>query len=648
MKSGDLVSDPSTLYIGKFVETQIDISELPGNFSSAVSFATTGNYSFILNCYDSESYVPVYRFYKFDLNGKVLINSPIDIPMSVVDQSITSSASLLDYLSVRFENFSFNDNGSFDCICCFFNSSSLSDDYEALYGYFKVSWDDNGICESVEPIEYEYSADYSSDDNIVRGLDNKLYKFSSSGINLVNENGEYISHYFDFVNSLVNGSRFASTSIINDQSFAGVYLDLDGRPVLSCFNRYTGKISNDKAIVIACNYLYSDLKSDAFEFNNADKSYKITFIDYSDRTVFGDANEAWSLLKEDLNDGFRPDMIINASGFDQEYNDILISQNLLSDLHDVVFKCFNKDEKGFNDKASELFYSEKNIYSLIPSYTYRTIVGSADVFSSDHSLGLNRFYDFAVPLVDTCYVFSDDSSEDFILRALTYSGDTYVDFKNNTSSFNSKNFITLLEYASRIPTDYIEINRPGLSNYNYDGAYLFDLTWDRIGDIKLASSRFCGGDYTDVGFPYTETEGSGVICPTRSYMILSTSSCTNESWRFISRYLTDEYQNSLEKAIPVTEDGYQVWLSNIGFYIASDSAMYYTVDGVEYQITLPSEEEVKYIESCINSCNHFAFSDYRIEQIVLDYANQYFDGKITVDEAVQFIDRDVEAYLNSY
>ena len=41
------------------------------------------------------------------------------------------------------------------------------------------------------------------------------------------------------------------------------------------------------------------------------------------------------------------------------------------------------------------------------------------------------------------------------------------------------------------------------------------------------------------------------------------------------------------------------------------------------------------------------FSDFEVEQIVLEHAHQFFDGKITSEEAASAIDRDVEAYLAS-
>ena len=49
----------------------------------------------------------------------------------------------------------------------------------------------------------------------------------------------------------------------------------------------------------------------------------------------------------------------------------------------------------------------------------------------------------------------------------------------------------------------------------------------------------------------------------------------------------------------------------------------------------------------INDCQTMEFSDYRIEQIVIENAHLYFDGRMTAEEAASAIDKDVEAYLAS-
>ena len=95
-------------------------------------------------------------------------------------------------------------------------------------------------------------------------------------------------------------------------------------------------------------------------------------------------------------------------------------------------------------------------------------------------------------------------------------------------------------------------------------------------------------------------------------------------------------------------NGFISWRNNlypVSSYIGSAE---YFRDGEFYSVELLSEEGAKYIIDHISSCNRFEFSDYKIEQIVKEYAEQYFEGKISPEEAAKSIDQNVETYLNSY
>ena len=355
------------------------------------------------------------------------------------------------------------------------------------------------------------------------------------------------------------------------------------------------------------------------------------------------------MLKDDIYSGFRPDLIIDSTGYDSRFVSYLSDNSLASDLNGVISGCFDKKEKKFSDKAEQLYYSGSNSYALIPSYYYRTIVGRPGLFGSDDEFGYDDFVSTIYPLADNHEAFTDDSREAFIDRLLACKGNEYVNYLNKSAEFNSDEFITYLQYAGNLPVELSDfrLRYTDVPGYFWGDPILYDMEWNNIGDTQLSSIRNCLGEYRDYGFPASSSEGSGVISATRSYMILSTNAYTNECWDFISKYISDEYQNSLTNEIPVTDEGYNIWRDIIGFYVMDDSALYYFKDGQQYKIETPDEENINYIENSINSCNNFVFSDYKVESIVHDYAQQYFDGKITAEEAAASIDRDVEAYLAS-
>ena len=649
LKTGEMVSDPSILSEGVFTETIIDTSVLPDKIANVSSYACSDGYSYLLECFDTESYSSVYYLIRFDLSGNVSTFKSLDIPFSVVDSSYSDSDSLLnDFYSVNYQGLNFDENGS---VYGYTLLSASTSEYDADSDLFnrglKVCWDQNGECLSVSAVDEDVFSFIPSTESKFSGLNGVFYEITNSGISILNPDFSYSSKYFDFLNSCVDGSYFREASVVNDECFSGLYINYDGNYVLSCFNRKADSSTDSKAIILACDKLDSYLKRDVFDFNKQNNNFKIAVIDYSDRSASGESAEGWSLLKEDIVNGFRPDLVVYSTGYDQQFVSYLGNQNLVSDLTSVISNNFDKDEKHFNDKAESLFYSDKNVYAFVPSYYYRTIIGSSDLLGADDQLGLEDFVSVLMPLADNREVFLNDSREAFLKRALAYCGNRLVDYSNRSSNFNSSDFITYLEYAGKIPAELNEYRNADIPGYVYGDAFLFDREWDNIGDIQLTSTRFCAGDYSDFGFPFSESEGSGVVSATRSFMILSTNAYTNECWDFIKKYLSDDYQNSLTDEIPVTEEAYNIWISNIGFYVSDDSSLNYYKDGMVYTVSIPDEDRINYIVNSINSCNTFVFSDYRVEQIVLENAQKYFDGSVSAEDATKMIDTEVQAYLNS-
>ena len=651
LKSGDNVSDALLAREGVCSENVLDTKLLPDSLSNALSYVSNDGYSYILECYDSVTFSSLNMFFKVDSSGNCLQSKILEIPISVFGIDVSDKNIMLDDLcSVIYLDFSFNTDGSFKSLVSFSTSDSYEIDLDQFSNDIIVEWDNDGNCISVSSVSdldlYDHSSLY---DREFIGINGKHYKLTDSGIILSDSDGNYISSYFDFINSDVSGQYFYTACVIDDDHFSGIYKNLDGKYVLSCFERSYDNDTSDKVIVIACNDLDLDLKRDILEYNISNKNSRITIIDYSDRSSSGNASEGWALLKDDIYSGFRPDMIIDSTGYDGRFISYLSDNSLVCDLNGVISECFDKKEKKFSDKAEQLFYTGNNSYALIPSYYYRTIIGRPGLFGSDEEFGSDEFLNTIYPLAASCEVFSEDSRESFIDRLLAYNGSKYVDYNNKIADFNCDEFIMYLSYAGNLPSELSdsELRFTDVPGFTWGDSFLFDTKWNNIGDAQLVSTRNCQGEYKDYGFPVSSTEGSGVISANRSYMILSTNAYTNECWDFISKYISDEYQNSLTNEIPVTDEGYNIWRDIIGFYVMDDSALYYFKDGQQYPIDIPDEENVAYIENSINSCNTIVFSDYKVESIVYDYAQQYFDGKITAEEAAASIDRDVEAYLQA-
>ncbi len=660
LNEGDNVTDVNLLIDGKFKVSEIDTSFIGGDYYPSAAYTGSDRFSYVLSALNSGSSDQNY-FLSFEKSGKIIESGIIDMPINVNDGHATYSSVCTgdvfvvlkniqsDEASVYYKNFSFDDNGNLTAVCgLYLPVFTVSTGKETLVQHdFIVTWDKDGKCTAIEETtDYFETAFYETADFVNVG--DLKYKYTESGICVYDKDDNFVRKYFDFVNSGLYADRFEYVSISDDSSFSGIYKDADGKQHLACFSKDNSSNSST-AILLACSGLSIDMKKDVIDYNLANKNINIAVVDYSDMAVSGSKEEGWTLLKSEINAGFTPDMIVDTTGFDKEYIDNLSSEGKLVDLKKVVFNDKELEGFFFNDNAIRLFYSADVIYAVVPSFSFRTVVGNNEKYSEKSGWGTESFISANIPIVKDTSELMNDARTAFLIRTLEYNGNLYINKTSGSVELNSAEFISLLEFAKTLPYDYdsyAEYINKVYEDGNYD-YILGDLTCRNLGDMHLYSTKKALGDYVFIGFPGGNSDGSGVIAANESYMIFSSSAATNDCWKFVKHYLSKDYQESITDGIPVSTYGYSAWKNNLYSTVLNLEEYNYSENGESKTVSPISPDKVNYIEEAINSCRRMQFSDYTIEQIVLEYANQYFDGKITSAEAAQKIDEEVEAYLKN-
>ncbi len=650
IEAGDHVTDNSVVNEGRFVSKTVDTSFISGNFLNESYAITDTGYSYILSKYNYEDNTVDYFYVSFDDSAKTSYSGALDLPISSNDKMIVFSdvckeLTLYPYdLSIEngyilYESFSFDKDGSFSAICEICATVADRDSYGNMS--FFVKWDKSGKCTSVsETIDpgFEF-AEYRS----VVSNDGRIYRTDDSGISVVDADGNYQLTYFNYINSDIDGLRFDCIAIRDENSFSAIYRDSNENSVLAVFNADNGS-ADKNAILVACSGLDPSIRDLIRDYNSHNNDYRIAVRDYS--LWSSSESEGWELLKKDIEAGFSPDIIINSSGLDDSFIAQMSSEGKLVTFNNLIKndKALKKTE--FTEQASGLFYMDES-YCIVPSYEYRTLVGNVDYMGLHEGWSKDDFLSYANSIASTQLLFSGGTGEEFLKMFLAYDGNEMIDMESKTSSFNSSEFISFLELAHDLPSDIIAAETLQYSIENKGEVKFRDISCLGLGDFHLDAMVQAQGEYVDIGFPGVYGESGGVLAATNSIMIMSNSAAANECWNILKTCFTDDFQAYPNSGIPVTVSGFEKWKDVREF--SYHDALYYrfTLNGVEYTVTSPGDDECNAIEDHIASCKKIEFSDFTIEEIVLKYARQYFAGEISSAEAAQKIDEEVESYLNS-
>ena len=241
-------------------------------------------------------------------------------------------------------------------------------------------------------------------------------------------------------------------------------------------------------------------------------------------------------------------------------------------------------------------------------------------------------------------------------------GTDFVDENNGTCSFNSPEFIELLNFCKRFP---VELDRPAknydspeqseaYNQFNIDQFHSYQRDGNLIYPLQLASSHSIGGGYsypkalfnedvTLVGYPSTNGQGSKFM-PYNNFAITANCEYKEAAWEFIKEYIKADYAyiSVLEENFEATLDS---WRTLPGTYAMVSENGYYEDDGLKvYPLT---QEERENIEEYIRNTTALLPSEQTApNDIIYEEAEVFFADAQTAEAAAERIQKRAEILVS--
>jgi len=245
----------------------------------------------------------------------------------------------------------------------------------------------------------------------------------------------------------------------------------------------------------------------------------------------------------------------------------------------------------------------------------------------------------------------------FLKQALQLSIDEFVDWSKGEVHFERGDFAKLLEYANTFPDDYV-VGMWSTEEHELIASgrqIMANLSMWSSGYLQIYKTMF-GGELVFKGFP-TESR-TGNILNALSPLAISTT-CTDKegAWSFVRMVLTEEWQRvnnwsfATNKALfneqhekAMTPQGFEINASGNeveipkGSWGAND-------DYIIYIYAMTREDGDKIINLIDSAVGSFGL-DESLWNIISEGANDFFNGKNTVEEAVRIIQSRASIYVS--
>lgn len=496
---------------------------------------------------------------------------------------------------------------------------------------------------------------------------NIIDEIDSENVNeFLESSGEYLSYYvqnggfygvksdtvteklIDFANSGLSGIN-RITPIAD-----GDFICCEGNKIFRLSERDESEFAELQEITLAVagqtDYIFQSKVSD---FNSQSNLYRITMKNYFDgyeHSIEGLESAAHD-LEIDIISGNIPDMVwINTNEINK-----LSSKGAFADLYEFMDNDRKFSRDTFLQNYLEATETNGHLYSIAPTFLIKTIAAKSKLVR-ETNWTFDEFKAVYDSHSDDMELFETANNRIAVFDFLTNSCADFFDYGTHSCSFDSDDFINILEFSAQFPSvDEYDFEKSSCRN---ETALLSLLFINSFRDINVQKQGIFGEDMTFAGFPSENGNGSVILLPNQ-FAIMENSDNKDGAWEFIKSFLSDDNFRQNADGIPVTEIGFNIAMDEAlerPYYIddLSGKKMYMDETGVDSytnqiinNISPMTESEQKVYEQFVRSINIASSAGDRvIESIVREERDAFFAGECSAQQCADRIQTRVSIMLS--
>ena len=431
----------------------------------------------------------------------------------------------------------------------------------------------------------------------------------------------------------------------------------------------SSSLPQKEVLTLAVQYLDWEVRSQIINFNRKHDSVRIEVQDYSEYNTEEDYEAGMTKLRTEMLAGNCPD-IIYLNGLPAKQ---LAAKGLLADLYPLIDADPELSREDFFPAVLKAMENNGRLYSTCSSFEIVSAVGASRVVGSEPGWTYADLMAALQEMPEGCTVFSTGETRyDILQMCLMLDMDHFVDWNTGKVSFDSPEFIDLLNFAKNFPAEFDWENYEWTEEDNDDvrireGRQLLmygDL--NNFDSISQYENIFGGLDaFTFVGFPTSEGVGN-MIMTQSGYGISEKCSNKEAAWEFVRTFMTEEYQENNSWNFPSNIHSYEAKKADAmkptyvkdangniqldpetGEKMMEQKGGYWDNTTQEYIPTyFYTEEEIAKIESVINDTDRVYAVDEAINEIVREQVEAFFAGQRSAEDVAKLIQSKAMIYVN--
>lgn len=461
----------------------------------------------------------------------------------------------------------------------------------------------------------------------------------------------------NFINSDLNITNFNALVELDENSFIGIFNENYGEGVRAGIFTYVDpKDIPDKAVlVLAGNYVGSDMKQRVVEYNRSNEEYRITIKEYDSYNTYEDYTAGVTQLNNDITSGNMPDILMTSGLPVENY----VAKGLLADIGKMIEEDEELSKVEFVQNVFDAYSVDGKLHYVIPYFGLNTVVGKKSIVGDRNSWTMADMKALMETLPEGTNAFGELDRESFMNIAMGYCGADFIDISTGKCNFDSQNFIDMMEFAKTLPEsldqpDYGEDYwRDYETQYRENRTILRSTYLGSFQNVNYSVYGSFGEEVSYIGFP-TESGMGAYIQAGDAYAISARSANVDGAWEFLRYYLTEDYQKELgwgmsvhkklflESAQEATKKPY--YIDENGEKQEYDDTYY--INGEEIILDPLTQEQVDNLVNYIYSIKKAYYGNTDITNIISEETASFFAGQKSAQEVAKVIQSRAQLYVD--
>ena len=415
-------------------------------------------------------------------------------------------------------------------------------------------------------------------------------------------------------------------------------------------------------IVIGTLYSDQNLQSAAVRFNKANSQYQVKIKTYISDNVEWTENtytDAITLINADLTSSNCPD-IIDLSYFNA---DNLVAKGLIEDLTPYLEKSTTVSKEDFLDNVIATS-TINGVLTSIPSYVnLQGIIGRASQLGDRSGWTIDEFMAFTEQYPDA-KVFNYATKAGMLSIFLNYSIRDFVDYSTGKCSFDSEQFIKVLEFCNGFDLEYEYNENESFPDMIQSGQILLaDTGFYSMTEYQMYSLMF-PEEIRVMGYPTSDGEGGIKLSSYNTYAMTSKAKNKEAAWLFLeSMLLYEEYDEWRHNGFPVRKDmleemfktastpdyvydeNGEIMLDENGNKMENPKTSW-GYDNWNADIYAATKEQCDAVRSLLEQGEMIGNMDQGLYEIILEDVDGYFQGQKSAQEVAKIIQSRAQIYVD--